>query len=138
MLLTSVDLGCADEIMTICAMLQVQNVWYRPRDKMQVADQRKARFNHGDGDHLTLLAVYDGWMRENCSPVWCFENYVQARSLKRAQDTKKQLVQIMDKLALPVESCKRGFDHRHLRRDDFNSIRKAIAAGFFNHACRKD
>ena len=77
-------------------------------------------------------------MRENCSPVWCFENYVQARSLKRAQDTKKQLVQIMDKLGLPVESCKRGFDHRHLRKDDFNSIRKAIAAGFFNHACRKD
>ena len=38
MLLTSVDLGCADEIITICAMLQVQNVFYRPRDKMQVAD----------------------------------------------------------------------------------------------------
>jgi len=33
MLLTAVDLGCADEILTITAMLQVQNIFYRPRDK---------------------------------------------------------------------------------------------------------
>jgi len=33
MLLTAVDLGCADEILTITAMLQVQNVFYRPREK---------------------------------------------------------------------------------------------------------
>jgi len=33
MLLTSVDLQCAEEIITIIAMLQVQNVFYRPKDK---------------------------------------------------------------------------------------------------------
>jgi ATP-dependent RNA helicase DHX8/PRP22 len=33
MTLTSVDLGCSDEIMTIVAMLSVQNVFYRPREK---------------------------------------------------------------------------------------------------------
>jgi HrpA-like RNA helicase len=33
MLLTAVDLGCAEEIITIIAMLQVQNVFYRPKDK---------------------------------------------------------------------------------------------------------
>lgn len=38
MLLTAVDLGCADEILTITAMLQVQNVFYRPRDKQTLAD----------------------------------------------------------------------------------------------------
>ena len=38
MLLTAVDLGCADEVLSIVSMLQVQNVFYRPRDKQQVAD----------------------------------------------------------------------------------------------------
>lgn len=31
MLLTSVDLKCSDEIITIVAMLSVQNVFYRPK-----------------------------------------------------------------------------------------------------------
>ena len=38
MMLTSVDLGCSDEIITIVSMLSVQNVFYRPREKQQLAD----------------------------------------------------------------------------------------------------
>jgi ATP-dependent RNA helicase DHX8/PRP22 len=38
----------------------------------------------------------------------------------------------MDRLRLPVESCGAS------GQAGFNAIRKAIAAGFFNHACRKD
>ena len=133
MLLTAVDLGCTDEILTITAMIQVQNVFYRPRDKQQVADQKKSRFNHQDGDHLTLLNVYEAWKQNDFSATWCFDNYVQNRSLKRALDTKKQLCQILDRLHLPVESCA-----GKPRQLGYDSIRKAIAAGFFNHACRKD
>ena len=38
MMLTSVDLGCSEEITTIVSMLSVQNVFYRPREKQQLAD----------------------------------------------------------------------------------------------------
>ena len=38
MLLTSIDLGCSDEIITIVAMLSVQSVFYRPKDKQNLAD----------------------------------------------------------------------------------------------------
>lgn len=61
MILTAVDLGCSDEILSIVSMLSVQNVFYRPREKQKVADQKKAKFNHKDGDHLTLLTVYQQW-----------------------------------------------------------------------------
>lgn len=60
-LLASVDLACSDETLTIISMLQVQNVFYRPREKQAQADQRRARFFQPEGDHLTLLAVYNGW-----------------------------------------------------------------------------
>ena len=45
MMLTSVDLGCSDEIITIVSMLSVQNVFYRPREKQNLADQKRAKFN---------------------------------------------------------------------------------------------
>ena len=67
MLLTAVDLECADEILTIAAMLQVQNVFYRPREKQAIADKKKSRFNHQEGDHLTLLAVFEAWHEQDCT-----------------------------------------------------------------------
>ena len=97
MLLASVDLGCSDEILTIIAMIQTGNIFYRPREKQAQADQKKARFFQAEGDHLTLLAVYESWKSKNFSGPWCFENFVQSRSLRRAQDVRKQLLSIMDK-----------------------------------------
>ncbi|KVH93972.1 probable pre-mRNA-splicing factor ATP-dependent RNA helicase DEAH5 [Cynara cardunculus var. scolymus] len=128
MLLASVDLGCSDEILTIIAMIQTGNIFYRPREKQAQADQRRAKFFQPEGDHLTLLAVYEAWKAKNFSGPWCFENFVQARSLRRAQDVRKQLLSIMDKYKLDVVSAGKNF----------TKIRKAITAGFFFHAARKD
>lgn len=128
MLLASVDLGCSDEILTIIAMLQTQNIFYRPREKQAQADQKRAKFFQPEGDHLTLLAVYEAWKAKNFSGPWCFENFVQSRSLRRAQDVRKQLLTIMDRYKLDVISAGKNF----------TKIRKAIAAGFFFHAARKD
>ncbi|KAL6534995.1 hypothetical protein OROHE_013049 [Orobanche hederae] len=128
MLLASVDLGCSDEILTIIAMIQTGNIFYRPREKQAQADQKRAKFFQPEGDHLTLLAVYEAWKAKNFSGPWCFENFVQSRSLRRAQDVRKQLLSIMDKYKLDVVSAGKNFQ----------KIRKAIAAGFFYHAARKD
>ncbi|KAJ0799665.1 putative RNA helicase [Helianthus annuus] len=128
MLLASVDLGCSDEILTIIAMIQTGNIFYRPREKQAQADQKRAKFFQAEGDQLTLLAVYEAWKAKNFSGPWCFENFVQSRSLRRAQDVRKQLLSIMDKYKLDVVSAGRNF----------TKIRKAITAGFFFHAARKD
>ena len=128
MLLTSVDLQCSDEIITIVSMLSVQNIFYRPRDKQNIADQKRAKFLHTDGDHLTLLNVYEMWKSNKCSNPWCHDNYIQSRALKKAEDIKKQLIKIMERYKLPVIKCYR----------DYNRIRKAITAGFFSHVARKD
>ena len=92
MMLTSVDLGCSEEIITIVSMLSVQNVFYRPREKQQLADQKRAKFNNKDGDHLTMLIVYEAWKMHGFQDQWCYENFIQARAMKRAQDVRKQLI----------------------------------------------
>ena len=70
------------------------------KDKQAFADQKKAKFHQPEGDHLTLLAVYNSWKNNKFSNPWCFENFVQARSLRRAQDIRKQMLGIMDRSEL--------------------------------------
>lgn len=67
------------------------------QDKQDLADQRKAKFHQIEGDHVTLLAVYNAWKNNKFSSPWCFENFVQVRTLKRAQDVRKQMLGIMDR-----------------------------------------
>lgn len=43
MLISSIELGCSEEILSIVAMLSVQNIFYRPKDKQSQADAKKAR-----------------------------------------------------------------------------------------------
>ena len=71
MLIMSVRLQCSDEILTIVSMLSVQNVFYRPKEKQELADQKKAKFNQAEGDHITLLAVYNSWKNNKFSRfIW--------------------------------------------------------------------
>ncbi|KAE8700780.1 hypothetical protein F3Y22_tig00110556pilonHSYRG00737 [Hibiscus syriacus] len=67
MLVASVDLGCSDEVLTIIAMIQIGNIFYMPREKQAQADQKRAKFFQLEGDHLTLLVVYEAWKAKNFS-----------------------------------------------------------------------
>ncbi|KAE9464457.1 hypothetical protein C3L33_03557, partial [Rhododendron williamsianum] len=137
MLLASVDLGCSDEILTIIAMIQTGNIFYRPREKQAQADQKRAKFFQPEGDHLTLLAVYEAWKAKNFSGPWCFENFVQSRSLRRAQDVRKQLLTIMDSAYGRLLKKRYKLDVVSAGKN-FTKVRKAITAGFFFHGARKD
>ncbi|XP_055613923.1 ATP-dependent RNA helicase DHX8 [Uranotaenia lowii] len=128
MLIMSVALNCSDEILTIVSMLSVQNVFYRPKDKQALADQKKAKFNQIEGDHLTQLAVYNSWKNNKFSNAWCYENFVQIRTLKRAQDVRKQLLGIMDRHKLDVVSAGKNTTR----------VQKTICSGFFRNAAKKD
>ena len=81
-----------------------------------------------EGDHLTLLAVYNGWAASKFSMPWCTDNYIQGRSLRRAQDVRKQLLGIMDRYSHDIISCGKNY----------NRVRQAITSGFFRNAAKKD
>ena len=75
----------------------MQNVYYRPKEKQALADQKKSQFHQPEGDHITLLEVYKAWQRNRMSNAWCYENFLQARTLRRAQDVRKQLITHLDR-----------------------------------------
>ena len=71
MLIASVDLECSEEILTIVAMLSIGgSIFYRPKEKQAQADAKKAKFHQPEGDHLTLLTVYNGWKASKFSFVF--------------------------------------------------------------------
>ena len=127
-LLTSIEMSCSEEILTIVAMLSIPNIFYRPKEKQQQADQKKAKFHDPAGDHLTLLNVYNGWKNSRFSDPWCFENFIQKRSMTRARDIRKQLTDIMGRYKHQIVSCGRSTE----------MVRKALCTGFFRNSARKD
>jgi len=56
------------------------------------ADNAHKNFWKPGGDHLTLLNLYQQWAEANFSTEWCYENFIQARSLSKARDIRDQLV----------------------------------------------
>ncbi|RZF33169.1 hypothetical protein LSTR_LSTR004855 [Laodelphax striatellus] len=127
MLLASEKYKCSEEIVTIAAMLSVNSaIFYRPKDKIIHADTARKNFFVPGGDHLTLLNVYRQWTDSDHSTQWCYENYIQYRSMKRARDVREQLIGLMQRVEIdlvsnPLETI---------------NIRKAITAGYFYHIAR--
>ena len=35
-----------------------------------MADQKKTKFNHFEGDHLTYLEVFQAWKNQSCNATW--------------------------------------------------------------------
>ncbi|KAK6455998.1 P-loop containing nucleoside triphosphate hydrolase protein [Scheffersomyces xylosifermentans] len=127
-LITSAEFDCSEEILNIVAMLSVQTVFYRPKDKSNLADQRKARFHSPQGDHLTFLNVYRAWTLNNYSKEWCKDNFIQERSMRRAHEVRKQLMTIMRRYKHPIVSC----------GSDLVRVRRALCAGYFKNSAKRD
>ncbi|RCV45100.1 hypothetical protein SEVIR_9G430100v4 [Setaria viridis] len=125
MLVISPKYNCSNEILSVSAMLSVPNCFLRPREAQKAADEAKARFGHIDGDHLTLLNVYHAYKQNNEDPQWCYENFINSRALKSADNVRQQLVRIMTRFNLKM--CSTDFNSREY----YVNIRKAMLSGYF-------
>ncbi|XP_038227267.1 pre-mRNA-splicing factor ATP-dependent RNA helicase DHX16 isoform X3 [Dermochelys coriacea] len=127
MILASEQYKCSEQILSIAAMLSVNNsIFYRPKDKVVHADNARMNFFLPGGDHLVLLNVYTQWVESAFSMQWCYENFIQFRSMRRARDVREQLEGLMERIEVDLTSSE----------GDYVPIRKAITAGFFYHTAR--
>jgi pre-mRNA-splicing factor ATP-dependent RNA helicase DHX16 len=127
MLVSSEKYGVVEEILSITAMMQIGGaLFYRPKDRAVHADNARTAFNRPFGDHLTLLHIWNEWKDTDFSQQWCFENFIQHRSLNRARDVREQLANLMDRVEIEMSSD---------AQNDV-AIRKAVTAGYFYHTAR--
>jgi len=83
MLIVSPEFNCSQEVLTIVAMLSgrlvfaplsigltippaVPNIWLRPNNQRKEADAAKQLLTVPDGDHLTLLNVFNEYQNSTC------------------------------------------------------------------------
>ncbi|KAK4019245.1 LOW QUALITY PROTEIN: putative pre-mRNA-splicing factor ATP-dependent RNA helicase PRP1 [Daphnia magna] len=125
MLIASTEFNCSNEILSITAMLSVPQVFMRPLEAKKAADEAKMRFAHIDGDHLTMLNVYHAFKQNMEDPQWCYDNFVNYRSMKSADNVRQQLSRIMDRFNLKRTSTE------FTSKDYYVNIRKALISGFF-------
>lgn len=64
-LLNSAQFNCSNEILSIVALLSVPNIFVRPKDMQNSADEARSKFVHPDGDHITMLNAYYAYKQKN-------------------------------------------------------------------------
>ncbi|KAG1885070.1 P-loop containing nucleoside triphosphate hydrolase protein [Suillus subluteus] len=131
MLIASPEFNCSNEILTITAMLSVPNVWLRPNNQQREADAAKALLTVPDGDHLTLLNVYNNYIQNQYDKNWTWNNYLSARALMQVDNVREQLKRTMERFEVELVSLQ---DQKKM----FMAIRQALCFGFFMQAAHKE
>jgi pre-mRNA-splicing factor ATP-dependent RNA helicase DHX15/PRP43 len=133
MLIVSPEFGCSNEMLSLTAMLSVPNVFMRPASAKKEADLAKAQFSHPDGDHLTMLNVYHAYKsNEHDAKNWCWQNFLNQRSLAQADNVRTQLKRSMEKFDLELVST--AWEDKNY----WNNIRQALTCGFFMQVAHKE
>ncbi|XP_010942622.2 ATP-dependent RNA helicase DEAH12, chloroplastic-like [Elaeis guineensis] len=92
------------------------------------ADCLKVPFCHHDGDLFTLLSVYKEWEDENESKSkWCWQNSINAKSMRRCQDTMQDLKNcLLHELKIVIPNYWLWNPHKPSEHD--KSLKKVILA----------
>jgi len=120
------ELGCTNEILTVVSMLSVPTVFYRPKDREDESDAAREKFQVPESDHLTLLNVYQQWKMNKYSASWCAEHFLHYKALRKVQEIRTQIADILHKSHIDLVSCGSNWD----------VVRKAICAGYFHHTSK--
>jgi len=99
------------------------SLFYRPKDKKLHADQARQNFVRPGGDHFTLLNVWEQWAETNYSQQFCYEQFLQFKSLSRARDIRDQLAGLCERVEIVIQS--------NVNSNDITPVQKAITAGYF-------
>ena len=118
MLITSPEFNCSNEILTIVAMLSgecglhssqqcrltsvipVPNVWITPPNQRKEADAAKAMLTIPEGDHLTLMNVYNSYV----SSTSIFPPHIDCVVLMRPTTTRQARSAVVLE-QLPLSAC---------------------------------
>ncbi|PSN42130.1 putative ATP-dependent RNA helicase DHX35 [Blattella germanica] len=125
-LIISGEFGCSEEILSIIAMLQVQNVFTKPSGGQASIQARiaKRKFEVEEGDLMTLLNVFTAYVKQGMSQEWCRKYFLNHKGLRRAQEIRTQMLRLLQKFNVPIVSCEA----------DTEKVCRAITASLFPNA----
>lgn len=121
------------------------NIFYIPKDRRIHAENNYKNFYNNNSDHLMLLNVYNQWKENDFSIAWCYENYLQYKSLIQIQNIIQQLQNLITRLNLVDGDTVNGDVQNNQKDKEIGSnmnyndvIMKCIVSGFFTNVAVKN
>jgi pre-mRNA-splicing factor ATP-dependent RNA helicase DHX38/PRP16 len=129
MIISGMTLGCVDEMISIVSMLTVPSIFYRPKEKPEESDAVREKFFVPESDHLTLLNVYEQYVKNGRLSSWCNRNYIHGKAMKKVDEIHKQIVEIVQE----GSSGDRRLPSCGGMSGDIDVVRKAIGISYFHN-----
>ncbi|XP_029978328.1 putative pre-mRNA-splicing factor ATP-dependent RNA helicase DHX32 [Sphaeramia orbicularis] len=135
-LLASCEFDCVSEMLTIAAMLSAPSCFLEPSAGLtHEAVHCHRKFQHPEGDHFTLISIYNTFKQNQreqgmCVEKWCKDYFLDHGALKRADAIRSELTDILNRIELPISQPSFG------TKTNAHNIKRALLAGFFMQIAR--
>ncbi|KAL7376386.1 hypothetical protein ABVT39_006934 [Epinephelus coioides] len=131
-LIAACEYDCVDELLTIAAMLTAPSCFVTAEPSREEAAITHWRpLMHAEGDHMTLINIYNAFIEHNQDEAWCTTNFLSHASLRLAVVIRTELLEVMQRIELPVSPPAFGC------QDNCTNIKRALISGFFLKPCPK-
>ncbi|KAJ6898404.1 pre-mRNA-splicing factor ATP-dependent RNA helicase DEAH4 [Populus alba x Populus x berolinensis] len=96
--------GCLSQALTVAAMLSAETTLLAGQSSKSNEKKRKQPppdlpDGSGWGDHVQLLQIFEQWDQNEFDIGWCKDKGLQVRGMKFVKDVRRQLSQLMQKIA---------------------------------------
>ncbi|XP_033880459.3 putative pre-mRNA-splicing factor ATP-dependent RNA helicase DHX32 [Acipenser ruthenus] len=132
-LLASCEFDCVNEMLTIAAMLTAPNCFLEPPPgSEQLAVTCHMKFQHSEGDHFTLINVYNAYNQSRYFNLekWCQDYFLSHTALQTADAIRSELRDIIKRIELPISKPSFGTKSNTL------NIKRALLSGYFMQIAR--
>ncbi|KAF7456346.1 Pre-mRNA-splicing factor ATP-dependent RNA helicase PRP16 [Cryptosporidium felis] len=131
-LLTASRLECLIEVVVVVAMLSVQSVFFRPKDRIEESEAAREKFSVPESDHLTLLNVFVQWKRHKSQEKWSERHFLHQKALVRVEEVFNQILEIYSS----VMGQERPEIHWRPNPLCWDNLRKAFCSGYFHNSSK--
>ena len=140
-LLAAPEFGCLSEMLSIAAMTTLQGaVFITHENERKLMETSRWKFAVDEGDHLTLLNVYQAFVSKGKKDSsWCRNNHLNFKSLTKAVSVRNQLKRYLERFGINTEESLAQNGQQVLRAggpDKSEQVRRCLTTGYFAQAAR--
>uniref|UniRef100_A0A8C8S4Z5 DEAQ-box RNA dependent ATPase 1 n=1 Tax=Pelusios castaneus TaxID=367368 RepID=A0A8C8S4Z5_9SAUR len=130
-LIASCEFDCVHEMLTMAAMLTASPCFVSPAARStEAAATRQRALLHPDGDHFTLINIFNAFQQHKADEGWCRKHAVSNAGLQLADVVRAELLEVMQRIELPVSPPAFGTD------DNVLNLKRALISGYFLKVAR--
>ncbi|KAK3490648.1 P-loop containing nucleoside triphosphate hydrolase protein [Neurospora hispaniola] len=138
-LLSAPSFGCLGEMLTIAAMTSLGgSIWVQPDGGKDEAESARRKFAADEGDHLTLLNVYQAFVTKGRKGArFCHDNLINFKAMTRAMSIRAQLRRWLERFGITEDDLSVAQPAAAAAGvNKAEQIRRCLTTGYFAHAAR--